>query len=99
VKLRYTLRAAAELDKILSFIDERSPNGAHSVKARIHAMTALLLQHPRAGCSTSKSGLRRMVVYPYPYLIFYRATATEIVIHGIRYSARRPSSPKADDAS
>jgi toxin ParE1/3/4 len=99
VKLRYTLRAAAELDKILSFIDERSPQGAHNVKARIHAMTALLLQHPRAGHSTSKSGLRRMVVYPHPYLIFYRATETEIIIHGMRHSARRPSSPKADDAS
>jgi len=95
VKLRYTLRAAAELDEILSFIDERSPQGARGVKARIQAMEALLLQHPQAGHLTSKSGLRRMVVYPYPYLIFYRTTETEVIIHGVRHSARRPVSPKA----
>lgn len=95
MKLRYTLRAAAELDEILSFIDERSPQGARGVKARIQAMEALLLQHPQAGHLTSKSGLRRMVVYPYPYLIFYRTTETEVIIHGVRHSARRPVSPKA----
>lgn len=32
-----------------------------------------------------------MVVYPYPYLIFYRATETEFIIHGIRHGARRRS--------
>jgi plasmid stabilization system protein ParE len=97
VKLRYTLRAAAELDEILSYIDEHSPQGARSVQERIQAMTTLLLQHPQAGHPTSKSGLRRMVAYPYPYLIFYRITETEIIIHGVRHSARRPSSPKADE--
>lgn len=97
MRLRYTLRAAVELDEILSFIDERSPQGARSVKARIQAMTALLLEHPQAGSLTSKSGLRRMVVYPYPYLIFYRVTETAIIIHGVRHSARRPSIPKAEE--
>jgi len=37
-----------------------------------------------------------MVAYPYPYLIFYRATETEIIIHGVRHSARRPSLPKSE---
>ena len=97
MKLRYTRRAAAELDEILSFIDERSPQGARNIKARIQAMTALLLEHPQAGHLTSNSGLRRMVVYPYPYLIFYRATETEIIIHGIRHGSRRKPSPKAKE--
>lgn len=92
MKLRYTLRAAAELDKVLAYIEERSPQGAGHVKTRIQEMMALLLQHPHAGHLTSKSRLRRMIVYPYPYLIFYRATETEIIIHGIRHGARRPSS-------
>ena len=38
MKLRYTLRGAAELDEIFFFIAERSPQGARSVKARIQAM-------------------------------------------------------------
>ena len=55
------------------------------------------MEHPQAGHLTSKSGVRRMVVYPYPYLIFYRATETEVVIHGIRHGARCKSSPKPRD--
>jgi toxin ParE1/3/4 len=30
-----------------------------------------------------------MIVSPHPYVIFYRATEEEIVIHGVRHSARR----------
>ena len=72
MKLRYTLRAAAELDKVLAYVDERWPRGAHHVKTRIQEMTVLLSRHPHASHLTSKSRLRRMIVYP--YLIFYRAT-------------------------
>jgi len=36
--------------------------------------------------------LRRIVVYPYPYLIFYQILDDEIVIHGVRHAARKPSS-------
>ncbi|MGP9813844.1 type II toxin-antitoxin system RelE/ParE family toxin [Rhodopseudomonas sp. NSM] len=90
MKLRFTIRAAAELDEILSYIDDRSPQGALHVKKRIHAVIGLLLQHPAAGRPTVR-GMRRVVAYPYPYLIFYRATEQEIVIHGIRHSARKPA--------
>jgi toxin ParE1/3/4 len=36
--------------------------------------------------------MRRMMASPYPYLIFYRASGDEVVIHGVHHSARRPSS-------
>ena len=90
MKLRYTLQAAAELDEVLTYIGERSPQGARRVQTRIQVITDLLLRHPHAGQLTSKGRLRRMVAYP--YLIFYQATEDEIVIHGVRHSARRPSS-------
>jgi toxin ParE1/3/4 len=92
VKLRYTLRGAVELDEVLAYIAARSPQGARRVQARIQVIINLLLQHPRAGQLTNKGRLRRIIVAPYPYLIFYRATEDEIVIHGVRHSARRPSS-------
>lgn len=90
MKLRYTIRAARELDEALASIDRKSPQGARHVKQRLHAVINLLLQYPGAGHLTS-NGLRRVVVHPFPYMIFYRATATEIVIHGIRHSSRDPS--------
>ncbi len=88
MKLRYTLKAAGELESILAYLDERSPQGARRVKSRLQEVTALILQHPEAGLLTSRRGLRRIVAYPYPYLIFYEAIGTEIVIHGIRHGAR-----------
>jgi toxin ParE1/3/4 len=92
VKLRYTLRAAEELDRVLSYIDERSPLGAHHVKKRIEAMIDLIALHPHAGQLTNIRALRRVVAHPYPYLIFYAATDDEVVIHSVRHAARRPSS-------
>jgi plasmid stabilization system protein ParE len=89
VKLRYTLRAAAELDKALAYIEVRSSLGANRVRARIQTVINLLLRHPYVGQLTSKGRLRRIVASPYPYVIFYRATKDEIVIHGVRHGARR----------
>jgi toxin ParE1/3/4 len=92
VRLQYTRKAAVELDQVLDSITVQSPLGAHNVQKRIQAFISLLLQHPHAGQRVSKSGLRRVVVTPYPYLIFYRVTDDAIVIHGVRHGARKPAS-------
>ena len=91
MKLRYTRRAADELEEVLAYIEERSPLGAHHVQARIQVIIELLLRHPRAGQLTSSRRVRRLVGSPYPYLIFYEVTQDQIVIHGIRHAARRPT--------
>ena len=90
MRIRYTRRAAADLDSVLTYIAERSPQGAYRVSARLQAVVALLAEHPRIGRLTGKRDVRRIVVYPYPYLVFYRATDTEVIIHGVRHAARRP---------
>ena len=92
MKLRYTTPAARDLDRVLSYLAEHSPQGARRVQARIQATINLLLEHPHAGQRTSRVGMRRLPAYPYPYLIFYRASADSIVIHAIRHGARDPAS-------
>ena len=92
MKLRYTKRAASELDAVLGHIDEQSPQGAAKVKRRMQAVIDVLLRYPEAGRMTSRAGLRRLVVHPYPYVVFYRVSSDAIIIHGVRHSARRPSS-------
>jgi plasmid stabilization system protein ParE len=94
MRLRYTTRATAELDEVLAFIDHESPKGARRVKARMLEVIDRLVLYPESGRLTTNSRLRRAVVYPYPYLIYYKASATEVVIHGIRHSARRPRSSR-----
>jgi plasmid stabilization system protein ParE len=62
VKLRYTLRAAAELNEVLAYIEARSPLGARRVQARIQLIINLLLQHPRADQRTSMTTANELAV-------------------------------------
>jgi plasmid stabilization system protein ParE len=91
VKLRYTLPALADLNTILDYIAAHSPQGAQRVQARIQAITDLLLLHPLIGRRTSDPSIRRMTTTPYPYLIFYEITDSEIIIHAVRHATRHPS--------
>jgi toxin ParE1/3/4 len=61
------------------------------IEARIRALTDLLLRHPHIGRRTSDPAIRRMTTTPYPYLVFYEITQTEIIIHAVRHAARDPS--------
>ncbi len=83
VRLRYTLPALADLSAILDYIAAHSPQGARRVQARIQTLTDLLLLYPHIGRRTNYPAIRRMTTTPYPYLVFYEATTTEIIIHAI----------------
>ena len=91
MRLRYTLPALADLNSVLDYIAAHSPQGARRVHARIQSITELLLLHPGIGRRTDDPTIRRMVALPYPYLVFYEATETEIIIHAVRHAARDPS--------
>jgi toxin ParE1/3/4 len=91
VKLRYTLPALADLSAILDYIAAHSPQGARRVQARIQAILDLLLLHPHIGTRTDDPTIRRLPTSPYPYLVFYEATESEIIIHAVRHGARDPS--------
>jgi plasmid stabilization system protein ParE len=91
VKLRYTLPAVADLDANLDYIAAHSPRGARRVQGRIQAIIDLLLLYPNIGIRRDDPVVRRMTTPPYPYLVFYEATDTEIIIHAVRHGARDPS--------
>ena len=91
MKLRYTLPALADLSCILDDIAIHAPQGAKRVQARIQVIIDLLLQQPRMGTRTDDSTIRRMIALPYPYLIFYEPTDTEIIIHAVRHAKRDPT--------
>lgn len=91
MRLRYTLPALADLNSILDYIAVHSPQGARRVQSRIKAVIDLLVQHPRMGRRTSDPVIRRISATPYPYLVFYEVTETEIIVHAVRHTARDPS--------
>lgn len=92
MKVRYTLPALADLDGILDYLARRSPQGAARVNSRIKSCIELLPTHLLIGARTGDPTIRRLVVTPYPYLVFYEMAGDEIIIHNIRHSARNPSS-------
>jgi toxin ParE1/3/4 len=92
VKLRYSKRALEQIDKTLEHVAERSPSGAARIEARISAMLALVQIQPHAGVKTRLSGVRRIFLTPYPYLIDYHAGEDEIVVLRFRHTSRNPSS-------
>jgi hypothetical protein len=46
---------------------------------------------PGIGTRTDDPAIRRMTTLPYPYVIFYEATETEVIIHAVRHCGARPS--------
>jgi toxin ParE1/3/4 len=90
VKLRYTLPALADLTSILDYIAIHSPQGAQRVQTRIQSIIELLSVHPHIGVRTDDPAIRRLTTPPYPFLIFYEVTDSEIIIHAVRHSARDP---------
>jgi plasmid stabilization system protein ParE len=90
VKVRYTAPAFADLGLILDYIAEHSPQGANRVQARIQSVIALLASHPQIGVRTEDPAIRRLTRLPYPYLVFYEVTETEIIVHAVRHTARDP---------
>ena len=92
MRLRVTRRAATQIEKTLAYIEAESPQGANQVRARIQTLFLLLAQHPYAGQATDLPGVRRLTLSPYPYLIFYRVTDSEVIIQRMRHASRRPRS-------
>ena len=90
LKLRYTRPALSDLRNILDYVAAQSPQAA-TCSARIKTIIDLLLLHPYLGRRTSDPTIRRLAVTPYPYLIFYEISETEIIIHALRHTARDPS--------
>ncbi|WP_453950030.1 type II toxin-antitoxin system RelE/ParE family toxin [Bradyrhizobium sp. USDA 377] len=57
MNIRYTLPALADLDSILTYIAEASPQGAARVQKRIQDVIGLLLAHPEIGSSSMLSAM------------------------------------------
>ena len=89
MNVTFTTTALRQLDAILTYIGERSPQGADSVRLRLQSLFALLAEHPLIGRTTDRPGVRRLSAQPYPYAIFYRVSGSTVVVQRIRHVSRR----------
>jgi toxin ParE1/3/4 len=90
MKVRYALRARGDLDAIFSYLDERSPAAARSVKTLIERRIATLADFPQMGPDTDEPGIRELTIVRYPYKVYYEVENHEVWILHIRDARRRP---------
>jgi toxin ParE1/3/4 len=91
MKVVFSKLALGQLDEILSYIAQRSPQGAKRVEARFRRVVELIAEHPETAQEMiGRPGVRRAPLIRYPYLIYYTIDAGEVTILRIRHAARRP---------
>ena len=88
-RIRWTRRALARLDHIGAYIARRDPAAASRVIARIRTIVETLPDHPLMGKAGRVAGTREMVLSDIPYIVAYRATATEIEVLTILHTSQR----------
>ncbi len=92
----YAPRAFRDLESIAAYLIERSPSGAANVLAAIKSTIDTLSFFPQIGRVVDDAGHRRLPVPRYPYLVYYRIAADELLILHIRHGSRRPIDPARD---
>lgn len=96
MKLRYTQRAAHELDEISLYFLNHNPRAGEDFFAALDLLFSHLKIMPALGRSTKVANVRVLVVPRYPYRIFYLAEANTISILSVFHTARDPGTAPAD---
>jgi toxin ParE1/3/4 len=97
MKVRYTLRARADIEAIFSYLDTRNPAAARAVKLEIERAAMALTLSPYLGSTIDRSPeFRGLRVGRYPYRLFYRIRENEVWIVHVRHTSRRPWSGEGD---
>ena len=91
MKLRLTRRAATELDDLLTYIEQDSPQAAQMVAGRIEGMFDLLLRMPTIGKPSVRPNVREYVVPRLPLIIVYRQQLNELVVLAVFHTSRDPN--------
>lgn len=97
MKLQWTPRAIADLGAIHDWIAGDNPPAATSVVAFIRRRAELLAAFPALGRATDAVDIRIAPIVRYPYLLYHRVAADDVVILHVRHTSR--DAPEADALS
>jgi toxin ParE1/3/4 len=88
LKLRYTSRAQADLSELFNYLDMRDKPAAIRVINAIEHSAEILATHPLTGRQTDLAEVRVKPVPNFPYLIFYHAIGSDLIVLRVWHSAR-----------
>ncbi len=88
MKLRYTLRARADLAEIHDYIAQDNPQAAKRVIQIIRNAAETLRQNPLVGRAGRIVGTRELTVGRLPFLLAYRIHTDEVQVLSVIHTAR-----------
>ena len=89
MRARFVAAARLEFLAEVVYYSEVQPGLGERFAAAVEEATARAVGFPLSG-SPSRAKTRRIVVKDFPFSIFYRSEADEIVIFAVAHHARRP---------
>ena len=90
MRVRFTARAARQLDGILADLSKINPSAAKALLARVNEITMQLAQFPSGFQEVGdRPTVRRAPMIRFPYLIFYKILTDEVIVMRIRHGARK----------
>jgi toxin ParE1/3/4 len=79
MRVRYTLRARADLDVIYADLDQRNPTAAQAVKDLIERRIRQLGRFPLMAPQTDEVAVLELSIVRYPYKVYYEIKGDEEV--------------------
>ena len=89
MKIRYTIRARADLAEIRSYLVDRNPRAAAVVIGAIRRRIAWLAEFPLMAPETDERGVRALPLVRYPYRVYYEVAGEVVRILHVRHTRRQ----------
>jgi len=90
MKVRYSKLALGELDAILSDLTQSNPSAARRFEDRVRQIGVRIGRFPKGFQEVAeRTGVRRVPLVRYPYLIFYKVIAGEVIVLRVVHGARK----------
>lgn len=90
MRIRYTLRARADLSEIRAYLLKRNPRVAAAVLTTIRQRIVWLADFPLMAPETDEPGVRALPMVRYPYKVYYEVADDEVRILHVRHTRRQP---------
>jgi toxin ParE1/3/4 len=90
MKVRYSALALAELDAILADLAAKNPTAAEFFEERMRQIVERVGRFPEGFQELAeRSGVRRVPLVRYPYVVFYKVFADEVIMLRVVHGARK----------
>jgi toxin ParE1/3/4 len=88
MRLRWTVAAADDLERIADYLFEKTPENAAQLIRKIYNAPSALKLFPNRGRQGKKQGTRELVIPSLPWIVVYRITADVVYIVRILHGAQ-----------